>query len=354
MKATYDEILKRMQNTFFENCGQTADVYSDIGARFQAVASELFNLACYSEFVLKQTFVQSASGDYLDKHAELRNMQRKTAAKAYGSLTFYISEPLESDVPVPEGIICSVEGSEYLQFVTTQSAVIPAGDLSVTVPAQALETGSAYNAKAGTVTTIVTPPGFVNRVENALDFEGGWDDESDEALRKRIMSSYSVPPTGLSRKSIAEVVMKIDDVLDCNVIKRAANDLDVYVKTKDGTISNELRAQINDALLVAYVTIVTPTITLATRREYNLTITVSPTDGDSTEVIDSIKKAVKSYTDGIRIGESVNLSEIYYLVSYSAPVKDCVVKSDQAINGTIICREDSYWVPSEIVVECYE
>ncbi|MBR0412093.1 MAG: baseplate J/gp47 family protein [Eubacterium sp.] len=353
MKITYDEILKNMQNVFFEKCGQTADVYSDIGVRFQAVASELFNLACYSDFVIKQTFVQTASGKYLDKHAQMRNMQRKTAAKAHGSLTFYISEASENEITVPAGTICSVEGSEYLQFRTTQSAAVPPGELSVTVPAEALENGSAYNVKAGTVTAILNPPGYITQVENAYDFTGGWDDESDEALRKRIMASYSVPPTGLSRKSIAECVMKLDDVLDCNIVKRAANTLDVYVKTKDGTISETLESQINNALLVAYITVANTNITLATRREYSLNITVSPIEGDSQEVVEKIKQVIKDYTDGIRIGESVNLAEIYYLVSYNAPVKDCIVTSDEAINGVINGRDDSYWIPSEIAVECY-
>ena len=71
-------------------------------------------------------------------------------------------------------------------------------------------------------------------------------------------------------------------------------------------------------------------------------------------MIEKIRSAVKDYTDGIRIGDSVNLAEIYYLVSYSAPVKDCVVSSPQAVNGLINGREDSYWIPDEIVVECYE
>lgn len=354
MKITYDEILQSMQNAFFEECGENAELVSDIGARFQAVASELFNLACYSDFVLRQAFVQSASGEYLDRHAEMRDTARKTGAKATGEITFYAAEVSESDIEIPAGTICSVAGSSYIQFVTTESGVIEAGEESVTLSAEALEAGSAYNAKAGTITVLVTPPGGVDRVENEFAFVGGWDAESDSALRKRLLASYSVPPTGLSRKSIAECVMKIDDVLDCNIVKHAANDMYVYVKLKYPELTEEISAAINNAILVAEVTIVEPQIELATRDEYTLTITVNTDETDANAVYSAIRNAVKDYTDGIRIGEDVSLSEIYSIATHTANVHDCVVSSDSAINGIIGSAEDTYLTPDEIVVKGYE
>ncbi len=343
-----------MQNAFFEKSGENAELLSDLGARFQAVASELFNLACYSDFVLRQAFIQSADGEYLDKHAALRNMQRKTASKAQGEITFYAAEISEENITVPAGTICSVEDSEYLQFVTTRAVTIYAGEECATAPAEAIESGSAYNVKAGKITVIVNPPGSVTRAENAFDFTGGWDDESDESLRKRLCDSYSVPPTGLSAKSIAECVMKIDEVLDSNIVLNAVGTLLVYVKTKHNRITPALEEEINNALLVAYVTVTNTFVAEAMRREYDLKITVESTDGDSETAIREIKKAVKNYTDGIKIGESVSLAEIYHLASFAAPVKNCVVASSHAANGIIAGREDSYLIPEEITVECYE
>lgn len=354
MNITYDEILQGMQNAFFEECGENAELLSDLGARFRAVASELFNLACYSDFVLRQAFVQSASGAYLDRHAAMRDMTRKTAAKARGEITFYAAQIGETDIEISAGTICSAAGSEYIQFVTTEAGTLTAGSESVTLPAEALENGSAYNAKAGTVTVLVTPPGGINRVENAYNFIGGWDDESDTALRKRLLASYSVPPTGLSRKSIAECVMKIDEVLDCNIVKRAANNMYAYVKLKYPQLTEEITDKINDALLVAAVTVVSPQIVLATRSEYPLTVTLSTDEADKESVYTTIQKAVKDYTDGIRIGEAVSLSEIYAIATRAADVRDCIVTSPRAINGVISSAEDTYLIPDEIVVKGYE
>ena len=354
MKITYDKLLQSMQNAFFEESGENPDLLSDLGTRLKVVASELFNLACYSDFALKQAFVQTATGEYLDLHASMRNMTRKTASKAYGEITFYLAEVSETDVEIPSGTVCSVEGSEFIQFQTTESAVITAGSESVTVPAEALEIGSDYNAKAGTVTVLVNPPGYINRIENEFDFIGGYDDESDEALRKRLMSSYSVPPTGLSAKSVAECVMKIDEVLDCNIVKRSVNTVDVYVRTKSDAVSGELEDEIENALLFAYITLANVSVSLAERREYSLKISLTPLEGDGEDVAEAIRNAVKGYTSSIRIGESVSLSEIYHIVSDTAKVRDCTVACEDAQNGKIPGVEDAYLTPSEITVVCYE
>jgi len=343
-----------MQNTFFEKSGENAELLSDLGLRFQTVASELFNIACFGDFALRQAFVQTAGGEYLDKHAAMRNMQRKTAAKASGEITFYAAEEVEEDIEIPENTICSASGREYIQFRTTQAGIIPVGEASITLPAEALENGSVYNVKAGDITVLVNPPGYVDRIENAFDFSGGWDDESDESLRKRLLASYSVPPTGFSRKSIAECIMKLDGVLDCNVIKRSANTLDVCVKTKNSAISEELEAAIENALLVAEITISRIDISQALRREYELKIAVTPLNGDGQNTAEKIRAAVKNYTDGIRIGESVNLAEVYHLASHTAAIKDCTVSSPDATDGIIDGTENSYLVPYEITVECYE
>ena len=42
LKITYDEILNNMKNAFYEKSGENVDLMSDLGARFQAVASELY------------------------------------------------------------------------------------------------------------------------------------------------------------------------------------------------------------------------------------------------------------------------------------------------------------------------
>ena len=335
--------------------GQNADMLSDLGARFKAVASELFNIACYGDFVMKQAFVQTASGEYLDKHAALRDMERKTAAKAKGRLTFSVSAPAEQDIVIPTGTICSVEGREFLQFITTQSGTIATGDLNVSVNAEAMDSGSAYNVKTGVINVIVNPPGYVEAVNNADAFSGGYDDETDDMLRNRILQSYRVPATGLSKYSIAECVMKISDVVDCNIVKPSVSTLNAYVRTKTGTLPNRLKNRIEDALMVAHLTSATTEVILAQPSEYTLEVIVTPgRQTDSEEVTEKVTKAVRDFCNSVRIGECINLSDVQHAANLAADVTECAVHSAYAYNGVITCPQDMYLVPYTITVTCNE
>ena len=102
LKITYDEILNNMKNAFYEKSGENVDLMSDLGARFQAVASELYSLSCYGDYILRQSFPQTASGTELDYHAALRDITRKSASKSSGELTFYVDEPIETELTVPK------------------------------------------------------------------------------------------------------------------------------------------------------------------------------------------------------------------------------------------------------------
>ena len=354
MKITYDSILQRMQNAFFEISGENAELLSDIGARFQAVASELFNLACYSDYVRRQAFIQTAGGEYLDRHAEMRDMTRKAASKAYGEITFYAAEISENDIEIPSGTICSVDGKEYIQFATTESAVITAGSESVTVPAEALKGGSSYNAKAGTVTVLVNPPGSVDRVTNEYDFKGGNDAETDDALRKRLLRSYCVPPTGMSLKSMADVVMKIDGVLDCNLMSDDENGLFVYLRTKNDLLTQELEDEINNALLLAELTDTDITVSLASATQYTLNVSFVTNNESADEATQAVQKAVKEYTDSLRIGENLRLSDIESVAAQAADIRDCIALSPSSASGVIVSAPDSYLSAQEIVVQAYE
>lgn len=341
-----------MKNAFFEICNENVDLMSDLGARFQAVASELFSLFCYSEYVLQQAFPQTASGQYLEYHAALRDIKRKTASRAYGTLTFFAADENETDIEIPKGTVCSIKEHPYIQFETTENAVIEAGQTSVTVLSQALENGEQYNAKEDTVTVMVNPPTSVLSVTNADAFTGGWDDESDEALRKRILASYRIPQMGVSSKSIAEAVIKLDDVLDCNIIKSGESTIYAYVKTKSNTISDELKQQIEDALMIAKITSSSVIIELAKCMEYDLVVDIEASDISGVE--ESVSSAIKNIAESVRIGESIILNKLSFAALAVSNANYCEAGSPAAVNGVINADSDTYLKLKSITVNCYE
>ena len=92
MNLTYDEILNSMKIEFAGEKGEAVKELSDIEARFKAVASEIYSVSAYGDYIMKQSFPQTATGEFLDRHAELRSITRKTASYAKGAITVYRTE----------------------------------------------------------------------------------------------------------------------------------------------------------------------------------------------------------------------------------------------------------------------
>lgn len=346
LKTTYNDILEKMKSTFFEVTGQRVENMSDIGARFQAVASELLSVSCYGDFILKQAFPQTATGEYLDYHAEIRGTSRKGAAKAHGKLKFYISEPASEDISIETGVICSVENKPFVQFETTQRATIKAGDVSAEVDAVAIDFGEEYNVGENMVTVMVNPPIGVLGVTNDKKFVGGLHTEDDEKLRKRIIELYSVAPTGITYESLAEQIMTIDGVIDCRVYTPTSSVISVCLRTTSGELDDEIIAQIPNKLMIAIITSTNIGYSLAEPEEFNLNIKFR---GD-TDVSDKIIEECRAYTRALRIGESLDLNELAYKFRGLDGIEYVDIISDKMAGDSVFCLGESYLVLNDCVV----
>ncbi len=346
---TYDKILNEMKKSFFNETGKTVENISDIGARFQAVASELYSISCYGDFVLKQAFPQTATGKYLDNHAQLRGITRFDSAKAEGELTFSLEEAVQKDVEIPQGTICSLKDEPFIQFVTTENAVITNGNLSVTVPAKALESGSSHNVGAGKIDVIVNPPASVSYVNNQNDFSGGCDYENDYSLRKRLLSVYKIPLTGFNSESFRQVILQNNNIVDCLVSKNE-NCLKICVKTLNGMLEERVIEEIENSVYAATIMGLQTEITLAEPIDYNLTICINSVSKND-ELIEKVKKEVKDYTDAIKIGENLNLLPLTQNVSKIEGVENCIASSAEAANAMIYSNNSSYLNLNSLRVE---
>lgn len=146
-------------------------------------------LAYFSQFVvveaLKAFFPKYSYGEYLDELADGNGLTRKPATQAVGEITVSGAE----GTPIPIGSIFSTESSagvESIDFETTQEATIPASG-SVSIPIRCTEAGSNGNVTAQAITLKSSDlSSDISGVVNASATEGGTDEESDDALRKRI------------------------------------------------------------------------------------------------------------------------------------------------------------------------
>ena len=218
---SYGSVLERMQQTFQELAGFSADDASDLGIRLKVLAGEVYSLLNGVEWLKNQMFPQTAQGEYLMMHAAQRGLSRKSATPSSGTLVFGRSGTLPYDVLIPKGTVCAVSGEAGPRFETTQDITLPAGAQTAQGPAVSQQGGKESNAAAGTVTLLLTPPAGVETVANPQAFTGGADEETDEELRKRLLKSYEVLPNGTNAEFYRSYVVQYDGIQSASVLPRA-------------------------------------------------------------------------------------------------------------------------------------
>ena len=305
-----------MKNRFLELSGMAPEDAGDVDVRFKVLASQLCSISAYGDFILRQAFAQTAEGSYLDRHCEQNGIGRKRAERAQGSLTFSVGkEPAETDVEVPQGTLCSCEKDRCLSFETTEKGTVHAGETAVTVPAQALGTGEAYNAASGAVTVLVTPPAGIAEVVNSAAFYGGTEEENDFLLRRRLLEHLREFPNGLNRAHYVQKARTLEYVLDAKIFLRDTADgrTPVLVVRTDGsgTLTAQQRTEIA-ALFDDYEMIgKKPETVAAVPKKITFAVNLSVKSGfDVQETVQKIKAAVQRVFSVREIGYSLPLADV--------------------------------------------
>lgn len=217
MNCTYDEILERMNNKFYELSGYEADRVSDIGIRIRLLAGEIFSLTSNIDWLKKQMFPNTASGEQLELHAQQRGLSRRKGDKATGQIMFKLDTPLEYEVTVPKGTICTTSDGA-LNFVIAEDATIIRGGNFVMAEAEAENSGTQYNVPPKAITTVVTYFSVGISIQNASAFSGGTNDETDEQLRTRIMYSMQNIPNGANSEYYISLAKSVEGIQSATVI----------------------------------------------------------------------------------------------------------------------------------------
>ena len=239
-----EEIFEKMMGTYQEKTGLALTRSSDMAVRLYAAAAQIESLYVYGQWVLDQSFPQTAAGTYLDAHAQLRGLSRKTGTKAEGVLRFSLPAARQSDVTVEAGTVCASTG--LVRFVTTEEGVIPAGSLTCDVAAEAESAGAGGNTGAGTITVMTQPPAGIGGCTNPEAFTGGSDPEEDEALRARILESYSRLPNGVNSAFYKKQALSHEGVEAAVVLPRhkGTGTVGVVIAGPGGQTSQELVQQV--------------------------------------------------------------------------------------------------------------
>lgn len=125
-----------------------------------------------------------ATGRWLDYHANENGLERKSANKAYGTVTVVGTV----GKTIPAGFVFSVPASgdaAAIDFETLAETVIPgSGKIDITV--QAVVAGKGGNVTNDTITIMREPMKGITSITNAAAITGGAAEESDDSLRQRL------------------------------------------------------------------------------------------------------------------------------------------------------------------------
>ncbi|MBR5272472.1 MAG: baseplate J/gp47 family protein [Clostridia bacterium] len=336
----YNEILENMKNHFRSLSGINPDDASDIGIRLKVVAGQIFALYSKCDWLLRQTFPQTADGQYLDMHAQQRAVERKSAYKALGEITFYRETESLSDISIPSGTICSTKGNNARRFITTEDAVLKAGELSVTVSAQAEATGKDYNAAANTITVMVTAPQGIISASNEVEFTGGCDVEDDDSLRERVKNTYSDISNGANTAFYREIALRHSEIGDANAIarKRGRGTVDVVVFSSSNTPpSQQVIDEVAQMLESAREVGTDVSVYSAEQIFTPIKIRVSAQVGHNiSDVITSVADAVTEFINNIGIGKTLYLRDLHTLLR----------NLDGVENYKVVTPQNDYIVPA--------
>ena len=322
----YAELVERMEEAYTENSGCTPEAAGDTDIHFQVLAGEIYTLMGNLEVCRAALSPQTASGETLSKLAADRGVPRRAAQKAQGKLTFRNSATQIVSVFIPKGTVCKTEGEPSVRFLTLEDGTIPMNTVgTVEVAAEAEEPGPEGNVQAGTVTVLVSNVPLVAGVTNDAAFSGGCAEESDSALRARLLDTESHPSNGCNEGFYRALALQQPGVSSCYVTvdPDAANTVLVYLAAAGGAATTEtveaVQAVLDEARGINVKVVVKP----AVEQSYSLQFSVVVKEGlDKEASKQACEQAVRTYMDELSIGQPPTWTGIAAALEATGTIQD--------------------------------
>ncbi len=347
MIKTFSEVLDSLMSelvvrTPFTNLNPTAAIRGLLEV-IAKVVSDLYGLM---KTVMQQSFVQTATGSWLDLRVREMGITRKTAVKARVYLTFSRNAPAEQNFTIPAGTICKSQkdsSGKDCRFLTVNEAVLEEGQSNVVVEAEAEQPGTDWNVGQDTITRMVTRVTGINAVTNPEGYmiREGSDPESDEQLRQRAIGTWDTLGLGGTREAYRTWALSVPGVIAASVLDDfpfGPGTVGVVILGENGEPSAELINEVYQYIkarkpLTADVRVLSPEIVTI-----NIDLEVTRFASASQEIIEAdVINAIVEYSSRLQLGEGLILARLIdaimdvdgiYNVKILSPANDISVGVD--------------------------
>lgn len=326
----YKDILERMRAAYIQKSGNKPEDVSDIGLRLQVMAGEIYRLEARMDWLWRQAFPQTADGEQLDLHGGETGVKRGGREKARGTLAFSRYVPVTFDLVIPKGTVCASYGGEAVEYETTEEAVLAAGEVTVTAPAVAVTGGSAGNAAAGYINTMVSEVNGINYVTNPQAFSGGTDPESDEDYRKRILAAVG-RLEGFGSAGYYEGMALEQAGVHSAQAGLTDTGIKLYVRGNGAAVPAETIAALQERIDGVCPLGVAVTVQAATTKKVAVGASLKMREGASYSTASPrLITAVKAWLNKRSVGEAVYLGDIQRLIMDTEPGVSRVIFTDSS------------------------
>lgn len=334
-----DELYAGMMKDFASRTGVTLVDSCDLAARMYALAAQIYALQVYSDWVRRQCFPQTASGENLDHHAQMRSLERKQATCSEGVVRFFAGESSELVRSIPAGTVCMTPG--LARFETVETVLLSAGEMWVDAPVRAVEAGAGGNVAAGTITEMAVAPVGIVSCTNPAPCAGGVEEEDDESLRARVLHSFRYLPNGANAAYYRQLAMADDEVAQAVAVSRprGVGSVDVVVASHTGLPDQQLLDRLQAVMEQQREIAVDLKVRAPESVEVNVTVQVKEKAGYNADVVkERVKSALNAYFSGENLGESVLMAKLGSIVygcegvenyRITLPAQDVTLAHDQ-------------------------
>lgn len=301
IKITREYLVQRMIDAYNEKYPDSNitdfNEGSEIRNLLESISADIFHIEYNENLLLRQAFLVTATGSYLDLYGEEYGIAREIAKQAQGTVTFSISEPVNYLITIPQ-YTRIVETSTGLYYETWTTCEIPIGETSVNCPVYSVVTGAGTNIPSDCDWLFFNENQLKEvTISNSDAFTGGCDAETDTDYRARLLEAKT--SDGFGSREYYTKLGRIRGVHDICLSETSMPDVTakVIVNGFDKPITDELLASVT-ALYANEKNIVYNhkfSVVKATFTTVPLEITVGVTDLIHDDVI---VKILKNYFDG--------------------------------------------------------
>ena len=328
------EIKRDMIDKFQELSERTLTEASPETLIFGTVAYQLALLEEKYNDDIKQNYLRYARNERLDLKGEIYGNRGKRLVEqpAIATFRFYISSVQATDIVIPKG---SRKRYNELYFETNEEYKILKGNLSIDGKATCNKVGTIGNGiPVGQIKDMVDIYPNYSKVENITETNSGTNEEADESYRERIREiPESFTTAGSSGAYIFWTKTASTNIIDVKVHSPSATNVDVYIWTDTGTVSQELKEKVKVILNDENVRPLTDNVNIKEPNKVNYSIDFDYyIDKDNETLVNIIKSNVdKTIQEFInwqkeKIGKDINPDELIKRLKI-AGVKRVVLRS---------------------------